>query len=281
MSDTVHSEMAARAFRSVVCTTPVREDEENLHRAKALAKWFDCPFTRRSKRSLARIFREESVTAIVVADAPIHIVLPTATESPLFFHPGMAWQRIAQMRKGQADRLIQAAYVRPGDTVVDATFGLGGDSLVFSEAVGPDGRVIGIESEWLLGRLFTYAQSHEMETYAAIRRNLLRIELLQGNHLDWLQQMPDNSADVVYFDPMFRRPLRNKYSNLETARSVTNPASVSERAWQEAIRVARRTVVLKERPGSGEFRRFQVEPDKPRTKFAFGVYWKGMPDDRD
>jgi 16S rRNA (cytosine1402-N4)-methyltransferase len=43
------------------------------------------------------------------------------------------------------DEILKVLALRPGDTVVDGTLGLGGHSLRFAEAVGPNGTVVGLD----------------------------------------------------------------------------------------------------------------------------------------
>src|SRR5438105_8469674 len=43
---------------------------------------------------------------------------------------GMAFLRLLRAQNGETDRLVAAAGLRPGEQVLDATLGLGGDALV-------------------------------------------------------------------------------------------------------------------------------------------------------
>jgi 16S rRNA (guanine1516-N2)-methyltransferase len=245
-----------------------------VERLERVAKWFGCTTMARRKDSLASVLQRSGADAVIVADEPVRIVFKEDIDHPLFFHPGMAHQRISQLRKGGVDRLVSVADVRADDVVLDATMGLGSDSLVLAEAVGPSGRVIAVESSTVLARLFQYAQTYERHLHPFVAEALTRVEVHVGHHLDILRTMDEGAVDIVYFDPMFRSPLHNASSDLESARSITNPSPLSREAWEAAKQVARRAVVLKERPGFGEFERFGLAPDKPRAKFAFGVWRK-------
>ena len=81
-----------------------------------------------------------------------------------------------------------------------------------------------------------------------------RISVVNEDYLDYLRQQPDNSVDVVYFDPMFRKPLTAS-SSISPLRGVADHRPLSEDAVVEAFRVARLRVVMKEASGSGEFAR--------------------------
>lgn len=257
-----------------VVSTPVSTTGPVSRYALSLAEWFQGEFTARDRRSIAQLFSDTGAHAIVIADTQPMLYHPSNPEEPLFFHPGMAQHRIRQTKLGQPDRLLRVADVQLGDRIIDATLGLGADSLVLSAGVGTMGRVDAVESSWLLARLFEYACTQGVDKYSSMRDYLQSIHVHHTSHLSYLLMQPDNSADVVFFDPMFRHPTV-KPSNIDSGRNFVNPAALSDLAFQEAKRVARRVVVLKERPYSSEFERFGLIPDKTRTPFAYGVWRKG------
>jgi hypothetical protein len=83
--------------------------------------------------------------------------------------------------------------------------------------------------------------------------------------------LPDRSVDIVYFDPMFRRPVLSS-SALRPLRSQAEERPLSEAAVREAVRVARRRVVLKDHRDSGEFERLGfVRRRVSSSKVAYGV----------
>jgi hypothetical protein len=69
-----------------------------------------------------------------------------------------------------------------------------------------------------------------------------------------LRSLPDKSADIVYFDPMFRIPVEES-SSISPYRFIANPEPLSLEAVTEAVRVARRKVILKDHRDSPEFDR--------------------------
>ncbi|WP_035462034.1 class I SAM-dependent methyltransferase [Alicyclobacillus macrosporangiidus] len=260
---------------SLVCVTPWNASPAAVARTEALAEWFACPRVPRKRRSLARIFADEGVEGVLVAEDPPRLYHRTRPNEPFFFHPGVARPRLAALAHGIPDRLLRVAGICPGDVIVDATLGTGADSLVLAAGAGPAGRVIAIESSFVLAKLFTWAQQQRGHGYPGIDRLLERIDVQWGHHAELLASMPAGSADVVYFDPMFRNPIVDEDGNIEHARPWTDPRPISDEAWNEAQRVARRCVVLKERPQSDQFARFGLTPDKSRAKIAYGVWKKG------
>ena len=65
-------------------------------------------------------------------------------EGSLSFSPGMAAVRVK--RPQEEDVLVRLCELKPGDSVLDGTLGLAADALVCARAVGPSGRVIGVEA---------------------------------------------------------------------------------------------------------------------------------------
>lgn len=258
----------------VICTTPVKGEVTALGHAVELSEWFGCRFVPRKRRSIHQLLLEEDAMQVIVADTEPRLYHREQPDTPLFFHPGMAMQRTHHLLRGEPDRLISAAQVRHGDTVLDATLGAGSDTLVLAEAVGKTGHVISLEAVPALARLFVWAQRRDFLPYQEVSHLAPRIEVFEVNHVDFLQNLEDDSVDVVYFDPMFQHAITNPSANMDAMRPFTHSGSVTLPAMKEARRVARRCVVVKERPWSGEFERLDLCPDKPRARVAYGVWYK-------
>jgi 16S rRNA G966 N2-methylase RsmD len=66
--------------------------------------------------------------------------------------------------------------------------------------------------------------------------------------------MADNAFDIVFFDPMFRKPLL-KSQAISPLRLLANNDPLEKSIIEEACRVAKRRVVMKEMVSSLEFER--------------------------
>ncbi|MNR14518.1 Ribosomal RNA small subunit methyltransferase J [compost metagenome] len=98
-----------------------------------------------------------------------------------------------------------------------------------------------------------------------------RIEVRREHHLAYLQQLDSKSVDIVYFDPMFRRPIEESTA-IAPLRHRANDEAVSLAAMAEAKRVARKSIVLKESRDSSEFARLGFEHVlRSTTKTTYGV----------
>ncbi|WP_067616988.1 class I SAM-dependent methyltransferase [Alicyclobacillus acidiphilus] len=263
----------ANAFdlRQAVVTVPRVGSSEAHALAQGLSAFFGVPFVDRADRGVADLFEATGADVLFVADDPVRI-LTADMEHPLFFHPSMAAQRIEREQlRGERDRLLRIADVREGDVVVDATLGLGSDAIVFAHAVGASGRVIGLEKSPVLAGLLQAVQVFGCQRYAAAAQLLQRVDVQAVDHVTWLKQQPSASVDVVYFDPMFRMPA-SASASIEPVRPFAAMDELSDAAIEEAKRVARRAVVVKERPASGVFQRHGLVPDALRRKVGYGVW---------
>lgn len=89
------------------------------------------------------------------------------------------------------------------------------------------------------------------ELQAAMRR----IQVKNGDCFEHIKQLPDNSVDVVYFDPMFHEPVETS-DGIAPLRDLAEDSVLHEGCINEAVRVARKSVVLKDHWKSPRFEQF-------------------------
>ncbi|MCK9905827.1 class I SAM-dependent methyltransferase, partial [Frankia sp. Cpl3] len=171
--------------------------------------------------------------------------------------------RIKRLERGDTDIMLSACQIQPGDQVLDATLGLGADAIVFAHGVGSTGRVVGIESQPLIASLVTDGLRYWQTDSPALTQAMRKIEVVSCHHLDFLREQPDKAFDVVYFDPMFEVRIEAS-GGIEGIRQYANDAVLSEEAIQQARRVARRRVVLKEGKAGRLYERFGFTPFRKR-----------------
>jgi SAM-dependent methyltransferase len=162
------------------------------------------------------------------------------------------------------DPFLDACGLRPGESVLDATLGLGADALVAAEAVGPGGRVVGIEAVPALAAWVAEGLARSPDTAAS------RIEVRAGDHLALLAAMPGGSHDVVVFDPMFRAA-RPEPGGFDVVRRLADPRPLSRESLEEARRVARRCVVVKDGAPGWDLARLGLVP-LPSARGAHRYY---------
>ncbi len=232
----------------------------------------DCgyPYVPREKRSLTSLTESYHPDGIIIWETTGPVLYIHGEK--FFFHPSMAKNRINAYRKfGTPDLMIRASRLEKGDDFLDCTLGLGSDSIVaayFSET----GRITGLESEKVTAMIVKWGMKHDYGKAEWLNETMKKIEVIAADHFSYLQEQPDNSYDVIYFDPMFQQPL-HKSNSMSPLRQVANHAPLNPATITEACRVARKTVVMKERCAGDEFARlgFQDVIKSSNKKIAYGV----------
>jgi hypothetical protein len=190
------------------------------------------------------------------------------------FHPNMSALRIKQLEKGEPDSMVCVSGMKAGDYVLDCTLGMGADAIVASYVVGPSGKVVALESEPVIAAIVKHGlKTHETKR-KALDQAMRAIEVVKVDYRSYLKQCEDHSFDIVMFDPMFRETVKASAA-MQQLKPLANPAPLDEGSVREALRVARKAVILKERPKSGEFERLGFSIAKASSNYAWGIIQKG------
>ncbi|MDY6303571.1 MAG: class I SAM-dependent methyltransferase [Succiniclasticum sp.] len=230
---------------SFLVTTSAKADARLDGEARSWASLFGVPYVPRGKGvTLPSLLAKTGVDALLVATETgprVH-----TAEGTLFYHPGLGtvrWQRVAL--RGEKDNFLEAMDLRPGQRVLDCTVGLAADALLASHAVGPGGEVTGLEASPLLWFLSSRGVQTYVGKFPALTEDLRRVTIHRTEAADYLQSLPADRYDVVYFDPMFRHPVRRS-SAMQPLRPLAYGGALTREVVREALRVAPR-VVVKER----------------------------------
>ncbi|WP_379126824.1 class I SAM-dependent methyltransferase [Paenibacillus sp. sgz500958] len=254
----------------MIITTGNHPVPDIVDRAEALAKRLHSVYRPRGTFSLPKLaerYRDDEIL-IVLQEA---VRLYRKGMPIMEFHPSMGYVRAKRVLKGEMDPMIEAAGMMPGDSVLDCTAGLGTDSLLFAVYGGEGSRVTALESSLPLYALLLEGMVHYISGEPLVNDALRRIEVVHSDHLQYLKKQADNSVDIVYFDPMFRQPL-NDSSAISPLRVFANGAALSPESVSEAVRIARKCVVLKEKALSKEFERLGFhELLRNKSKISYGV----------
>lgn len=250
----------------LIITTGLEPGEKTLAHADELAKIFELPLIPRRDASIAQLRRQYQDEAVLVVSAK-GARLERPGQPAFFFHPNNAAFRIKRLERGDTDIMLSVCQIHPGDDVLDATLGLGADAIVFAHATGTSGRVVGVESQTLIARMVADGMQHWQNGVASLEGAMRRVEVIAGHHLDVLRNLPDKSFDVVYFDPMFEATVDSS-TGISGVRAYANTETLTGDAVREALRVARRRVVLKEGNEGRLHERFGFIPFRKRERQA-------------
>jgi 16S rRNA (guanine1516-N2)-methyltransferase len=237
----------------LIVTTSEDPEAETVERAERLANELQVSFVPRSNKTIRALRAKWKVDEIVIVNAQ-EIRLVQEGQPPFYYHPSMALVRLKRLRSGGNDTLLDVSGVTAGDTVLDCTAGLCSDSLVFSYAIGPQGKVIALEASRVLHAIVREGLRSYRTGLPDIDDAMRAIMTVHGEHRMLLHTMESNSVDVVYFDPMFEKPVTTS-SSIVPIRSQAFREPLSAEAVKDAVRVARKKIVLKDRRDSGQFER--------------------------
>lgn len=256
-------------MKDVIITTCGRPNDKVILEAEQLATQLNIPYVKRGKRSVEAIVTHYN-TAVMVVEKDRYTVQAGKGSPPFFFHPNAAMFRAKRYLKTKEDPLVQACQIQPGDKFIDATLGLGSDAIIASLAAGEKGNVTGIEASEIIAFIVKNGLKRYSSNIDCIDEAFRRIDVQYGSNLTWLQKAPDNSFDIIYFDPMFEEAVIGA-DGFDAMRSFTVKSSFTGEVVEEAKRVAKKRVVLKDHFRSSRFNRFGFNVQvRPSATYHFG-----------
>lgn len=257
----------------MIVTTAGRTNQDMVEQAKLIAAELEAPFIDRKKRSVALMQKLYNDACIIVGKERLEL-FPLGESEPFFFHPNSAMFRIKRLQRGEHDPFIDACQLEEGMSFLDCTLGLASDSIVASYQVGPKGKVIGLEAEKYLSYMVRAGLKKWDSEERVINEAMRQIEVLHSHCFEYLRNLPSNSIDVVYFDPMFEESILESDGIQALTRFAVYDTFQAQ--WiEEALRVSKTRVVLKDHYQSERFEQFGFDQIRRKTaKFHFGILEK-------
>lgn len=167
--------------------------------------------------------------------------------------------------EGEGDRSRWKGSSEPPITVLDCTCGFGADAAVASFGLPAGSRVDALEVSPLLEAVTSWGFSHFVHKKDDVTAALRRISLRRGDYRDYLLSDEGPVYDVLYFDPMFQRPVEAS-CQFQPVRAIMEHGGLTRDLIERALQKARRRVVIKER----DFR--QLCRDFPEAVLYGGKY---------
>ncbi len=250
-------------------TAPVQE------KARQVAEKLNVPMVDRDKQSLKSIYSRYNVSGIIVVSK-----IKVSFHSPageFFFHPAKSTMRIKEIKAGKTDQMIKAMDLKPGYSMIDCTLGLATDAIVSAYVTGVQGNVVGLESSPVISTLVEMGLKEYTKGKKEVIEAMRRVRVLNVHHDQYLARLVPNSFDVVYFDPMFRYPFKSADYPVNPLRPLADHTPLERETIEEALRVARLRVVMKERRNSKEFCRLGADTitGGRHSPIGYGVWFAG------
>ena len=239
----------------MIYVVPSLKAKEKLQcEGKAWAESQGFAYAPRGKRTIQNLMDEYGEDILVYSSRGPQIDRP---EGSHFFSLNMAELRIQNLRKGQCDHLLEAlmgvkeydlrpAAAQPPISVLDCTCGFGADAAVASFGLPAGSRVDALEVSPLLEAVTAWGFSHFVHKKDDVTAALRRISLRCGDYRDYLLSDEGPVYDVLYFDPMFQRPVEAS-CQFQPVRAIMEHGGLTRDLIERALQKARRRVVIKER----------------------------------
>ena len=250
-------------------TTIERTTDDFNKKAMKISEELNLPFVVRNRVTVKKLMNQNQSDCLVVGNDLVFNSFPTGQS--VFFHPNFAQVRLKRYLKGEKDAFIDIAKLEPGDHVLDCTLGFASDAILASMKVGENGSITGLENN----KIWAYILKHRLKEYETnfmeLKNALNKIQCLNRDYEEYLLNVPDKSYDVVYFDPMFEQSIEES-NGLNSLKSFASDEKLSKETIHQAIRVARKQVILKAHYKSHLFEELGFKVIVRKTsKFHFGV----------
>lgn len=258
----------------MIITTAGRTNEQMIQIAIEIAEKLNIQYEPRNKKSITYMQKTFLDDVLVVGKERLEYY-KIGIREPFFFHPNSAMFRVKRIINLENDPFIEATNLTYGSTFLDCTLGLGSDSITASFVVGDLGKVVGLEQSQIIAYVVQTGLKTWKTELEELNQAMRRISVKNCDHLTFLKQQPTNSFDVVYFDPMFDEEIKTS-NGIESIRSLASYIPLSKDAIEEAKRVAKKRVVLKDHFRSERFAQYHFHVYRRKTaKFHYGVIFVG------
>jgi 16S rRNA G966 N2-methylase RsmD len=255
----------------VFVTTCGRANQEVIEKAYKTAEILDIPYIPRKKRSILHHMNLQEKDCLVIGKERLELHTREENSEPFFFHPNSASFRIKRVMRGETDPLIEACDLKEGMSFLDCTLGLASDSIIASHIVGEKGRVVGVEANKYISHILHHGLQDWVSPLHELNSAMNRITVINGHFQEELKGIPDDAFDVVYLDPMFEEALTDSHG-INPIRHWASYSGLTKEGIKQAIRVAKKRVVLKEHYQSPLFKELGFDVNKrPSAKFHFGI----------
>ncbi len=236
-----------------------------------LATELSVPIINRNNQGLDKLKRHYHLQGILVEEK--RELTAYYHNERLVFHPGMTVPRVKLLAQQQRESIVEAMALSSGDTMLDCTMGLANDALLASVLVGSNGQVDALEKAPVIYAVTAYGLQCSLKGSVEIQQAMRRIHPFWGDYQQFLPQMKANRYDLVYFDPMFDHAL-TKSVGLKGLRPLADYTSLSPEMVKEAVRVAKKRVVVKYRRGSQQTLDFDYTIGGKYSSVVFGIIEK-------
>lgn len=257
----------------MIVTTCLRPNKLLTKQAEEIAADLMSEIVARKEYSLDELYNKWQHSILVVGKNRLEWY-ENGQAVPYFFHPNSSVFRIRRILKGEHDPFCDASLLTNGDTLLDCTLGMASDSIVASFVVGESGKVVGLEKNPIIAYMTAEGLQTNKQNIADWITITSRIHVEHDDYKNYLSNLKDESFDVVYFDPMFEANIEGS-NGISGLKVLAEYDDLSSEIIKQAIRVARKRVVLKDHFRSDRFKKYGfTQLIRKSAEFHFGYIEK-------
>ena len=223
-------------MKSIVVTTSVKTNNELNEKAHNIAKFLNFNYIPRNKRTIKQMLIQADGVVVVYKTKLSYF----EGDKELFFHLDTSALKI---KNNDNEPLIEIIGSEK-QNILDCTMGLAGDSIILSY--------------------------YEHKVMTLEKNKIIYLIVSNVDSVKFLKNCPDNSFDIVYFDPMFSHNIEES-KNLAGIETLANQDFPTADFLTEAKRVAKKKVIVKAHFKDDIFEKFDfIRLTRKNTKFHYG-----------
>ena len=141
----------------------------------------------------------------------------------------------------------------------------------------PQAQITGLEGSLPIWLTTSHGLAHYIHSEDSVTNALRRIKVNHDTFEHYLPNLPDNSIDIIYFDPMFEVPVEES-PQFKPLRGHTVESHIDDKIMEELCVLPRMVLLLKNDPFSSVFQNYPPHQwvGGKYSRIGYGVYMEGV-----
>ena len=246
-------------MKKTIVTTSVKTTLELNDSAQKLADELNLEYVKRNKTTIKQLLETAKGVIVVYKNKLSYF----ENDSEFFFHLDTTALKI----KNSDNEPLVEIIGKEKQNVLDCTMGLAGDSILLSYY---GHNVTSIEKNKIIYLITSNGLKNYISPSEEINKAMRKIITYNYDCIDYLKSTPDNSFDIVYFDPMFSHNIKES-ENLSGITPLADKSFPYEEFIKEASRIGKDKIIIKAHFKDDIFEKYNfTRIVRKNTKFHFG-----------
>jgi SAM-dependent methyltransferase len=246
-------------MRNMIVTTSVKTTLELNDKAQKLADELNLKYIKRNKSTIKQLLGTKKGVIVVYKNKLSYF----ENNSEFFFHLDTTALKI----KNSDNEPLVEIIGKEKQSILDCTMGLAGDSILLSYY---GHTVTSIEKNKIIHLITSNGLENYVSPNEKINKAMRKITTYNYDCIDYLKKAPDNTFDIIYFDPMFSHNIRES-ENLSGITPLADKNFRYKEFIKEASRVGKDKIIIKAHFRDNIFEKYNfTRIIRKNTKFHFG-----------